>query len=410
MDQDPAAGHSADAPGSVGQGHAPPGAADPRLTPDHNAFYEPWRDPDRHYAADPPATSHAGVALEVEKRVLGASRTVDRLQSRIPPVAFAYAVFKKYADDEGSRLAALLAYYSFMSIFPLVIGGLALLNNVLAGRPDLVDRVVDEIVPPEYRDQVVSAYEAVPSSGLAFTVAVVGLLLSGTAGVFSLYAMVNQVYAVPYRFRYGFGPRYARVLLLVVLMGVGVLTIVVGTSLLANVSDIPRVQRVGGFLIAWFAASALLYVAASVLTRRRIGFSEVGLGAALGGVAMTAVLGLGSLLLGRFIASSTPIYGVFATVVGIFSVLFLISNAIVFSFEISVVRAWQLWPRGVDITLLFPGDDRAYALLALMDERMPSQRIGVAFDATGHDDPRRPDDATLQVRPPGIPRRPYDVS
>ena len=52
-----------------------------------------------------------------------------------------------------------------------------------------------------------------------------------------------------------------------------------------------------------------------------------------------------------------------------------------------MVRAWQLWPRGVDINLLFPADERAYALLTLMDERMPSQRNGVAFDATGHDDP-----------------------
>ena len=65
------------------------------------------------------------------------------------------------------------------------------------------------------------------------------------------------------------------------------------------------------------------------------------------------------------------------------------------------MRAWQLWPRGVDINLLFPADERAYALLTLMDERMPSQRNGVAFDATGHDDPRRADLATLMRRPVG---------
>jgi hypothetical protein len=63
----------------------------------------------------------------------------------------------------------------------------------------------------------------------------------------------------------------------------------------------------------------------------------------------------------------------------------------------------------VDINLLFPADERAYALLTLMDERMPSQRNGIAFDATGHDDPRRPDRVTLRSRPPGIPLRPYDA-
>jgi len=139
-------------------------------------------------------------------------------------------------------------------------------------------------------------------------------------------------------------------------------------------------------------------------------FAEVGLGAGLGGLAMTTIIGLGSVLLGRFVTGSSAVYGVFGTVVGIFSVLFLVSNAVVFSFEISVVRAWQLWPRGVDINLLFPADERAYALLTLMDERMPSQRNGVAFDATGHDDPRRADLAALMRRPDGVPVHPYAVT
>jgi uncharacterized BrkB/YihY/UPF0761 family membrane protein len=341
--------------------------------------------------------------------VLGTSRLVDRLQSRFTPVAFGYAVFKKYADDEGSRLAALLAYYTFLSFFPLLIGGLAVLNTVLADRPDLVLSLVEDVVPPDYQQQVINAYESLPDSGPAFAIALIGLLLSGTAGVFSLYAMVNQVFCVPYRFRYGFGPRYARVLLMVLLLGAGVLAVTIGSAALATVSDIPSVQRAGGFLLLWLVASGLLFVAATVLTRRPLGFHEAGLGAGLGGLAMTLVLSLASLLVSRFVTTSAPVYGAFATVVAIFSVLFLVSNAIVFCFEISVVRAWQLWPRGVDINLLFPADERAFALLTLMDERMPSQRNGIAFDATGHDDPRRTDLASLMRRPPGVPRRPYDV-
>jgi hypothetical protein len=91
-------------------------------------------------------------------------------------------------------------------------------------------------------------------------------------------------------------------------------------------------------------------------------------------------------------------------------VLFLVSNGIVLCYEFSVVRAWRLWPRGVDINLLFPADERAYAMLTLMDQRLPSQRNGIAFDATGHDDPRRADLAALRERPSGVPLRPYDVA
>ena len=374
---------------------------------DDGPFYQPWLDPDRDYAAREAPTSHTGVAGSVEKRVLGTSRMVDRLQASNGLIAFTYAAFKKYADDEGSRLAALLAYYTFMSLFPLAIAGFAVLNELLVGHQEYVDQLVADIVPPEYQAQVINAYEALPSGGPAFAVALIGLVLAGTAGVFSMYAMVNQVFCVPYRFRYGFGPRYIRVLLMVLLMGLGVLVVALGSALVVNVTGYAFAQRAAASLLLWLVASALLYAAATYLTRRKLTFAEVGLGAALGGLAMTTLIGLGSVLLGRFVTSSSAVYGVFGTVVGIFSVLFLVSNAVVFSFEISVVRAWQLWPRGVDINLLFPADERAYALLTLMDERMPSQRNGVAFDATGHDDPRRADLAALMRRPDGVPVHPY---
>jgi hypothetical protein len=196
---------------------------------------------------------------------------------------------------------------------------------------------------------------------------------------------------------------------MVVLMGLGVLVVAVGSALVVNVTGYAFAQRAAASLLLWLVASTLLYASATYLTRRPLTFAEVGLGAALGGLAMTTLIGLGSALLGRFITSSSAVYGVFGTVVGIFSVLFLVSNAVVFSFEISVVRAWQLWPRGVDINLLFPADERAYALLTLMDERMPSQRNGVAFDATGHNDPRRAELAALMRRPDGVPVHPYAV-
>ncbi|MGB7964574.1 MAG: YihY/virulence factor BrkB family protein [Propionicimonas sp.] len=373
-------------------------------------FDTPWADTSRDFAPGEPPTSLTGVAGEVERHVLRGGRWVDELQSRSNVVAFSYSAFKKYSDDEGSRLAALLAYYTFLSLFPLMIGGFAVLNEVLTGRPDLMQGLLAEIVPPDYQQQVIDAYEALPDSGPAFAFALVGLLMAGTGGIFSLYAMINQVFCVPYRYRYGFGPRYVRVLLLVVLIGVGVLVVAVGSATVARIADIAVLQRAGAFLLLWLFAFGLLYVAAVTLSRRRLGFGEVGLGAGLGSLAMTAVTSLGSVLVGQFVASSSAVYGAFATVVGIFSVLFLVSNAVVFCFEISVVRAWQLWPRGVDVNLLFPADERAYALLTLMDERMPSQRNGVAFDAQGHDDPRRPDPATLHRRPPGVPLRPYDAS
>lgn len=370
-------------------------------------FYQPWADTARDIGAAPVTGNLTGAAGHVERHVLGAGRRLDQMQARIVPVAFLYAVFKKYADDQGSRLAALLAYYTFLSIFPLLIGGFAVLNIFLSNSPELLDQLLKQVVPPDYQDQVVAAYQSLPSGGPMLAIALVGLLLSGTGCVFAFYFTVNQVFAVPYRFRYGFGPRYLRVLGLVLVGGMGVLAVAIGTSALGALS-LDRLSRVGGYALSWFVAGAVVLLATLMMCRRPLQMREVLPGAILAGLAITGLIAMASTLISRYVAGASAIYGVVSTVVGFISLLFLISNAIVFSLEASAVWAWQLWPRGIDINTLFPADERAYAILTLTDERMPSQRNGVAFDATGHDDPRRPSVEQLHRRVPGVPLTPYD--
>src|ERR1700754_1858578 len=67
---------------------------------------------------------------------------LDRLQRRSRSAGFLIAVIYKYLDDQGGYLAALITYYAFVSLFPMLL----LLTNgvllVLAGRPDLQEQVL----------------------------------------------------------------------------------------------------------------------------------------------------------------------------------------------------------------------------------------------------------------------------
>ena len=370
-------------------------------------FYRPWDDPDRPYQAEEPVRSHKGAAGVVEKVVLGAGRLVDKAQARFTPVAFGYAVFKKYADDEGSRLAALLAYYTLFSVFPLAIGGYAVLRTVAENNPDYVNSLVEQVVPPAYQQQIIDSYNTLPGSGPALVVSLLGLLFAGTGAAFAMYAMVNQVFCVPYRFRYGFGPRYIRVLLMLAVLGVGVV-VVAGTSLWTSQHLPEQWQGFVAAVIRFVVVGLSLLVAPILLSRRPIRPRESLFGAILGAVAISLLLQLAGVIVGRFLNNSSAVYGAMTTVIAFISVLFLASNVIVLSYEVSVVWAWRLWPRGVDINNLFPADERAYALLTLMDERMPNPRTRIYFDATGPEEPRRPDLEELMRRPEGVPLTPYD--
>ena len=50
-----------------------------------------------------------------------AVNAVDRFQRRHPAVAVPVAVVKKFGDDQGGSMAALVAYYAFFSLFPLLL-------------------------------------------------------------------------------------------------------------------------------------------------------------------------------------------------------------------------------------------------------------------------------------------------
>src|SRR5580704_17366467 len=145
----------------------------------------------------------------------------DRLQRRHDVLGFPYAVVKKYAVDEGGRQAALITYDGFLSIFPLLLLGVAVLSRVLADHHDLRQRLIAAIVPQALRSTVEHSLAALPTSPIPFVAGLAGLQLSGTGVVFSAYRTLNHVAAVRYRFRASFTSRYVRVLAVLAMLLLG---------------------------------------------------------------------------------------------------------------------------------------------------------------------------------------------
>jgi len=66
---------------------------------------------------------------------------LDRLQRRHPKVALPIAVVYEYVDDSGGYLAAMITYYAFVSLFPLLLLLTTVLGLVLAGHAGLQHRI-----------------------------------------------------------------------------------------------------------------------------------------------------------------------------------------------------------------------------------------------------------------------------
>jgi uncharacterized BrkB/YihY/UPF0761 family membrane protein len=299
----------------------------------------------------------------------------DRLQRKHGALGFPYAVVKKYGDDEGGRQAALITYYGFLSIFPLLLLGVAVLSRVLADHPDLRQQLITAIVPQVLRSTVEHSLATLPTSTIPFAAGLVGLVFAGTGVVFSAYQTLNHVAAVPYRFRAGFLKRYVRVFVVLAMLLLGATATGTLTVVATALHGQPGLERAAAVLGSALVVFAVLLFGAKLLLARPAPVRSLWPGAILGAVAVTAVLNAGAPLLARLVARAGAVYGSFATVAGIFALLYLVGQVLVYAAEVSAVRYARLWPRALDVNRPTAADARALALLAREQERIPAARV-----------------------------------
>jgi len=317
---------------------------------------------------------------------------LDTLQRRHAFLGFPWAVLRKYFDDGGARLAALITYYGFLSLFPLLLLAMTAATQVLRAHPELQQQLLDRLVSPELQPDLEQALAQLPSSGLPLLIGLVSLLFAGTGAVLAMYAALNKMWAVPWRDRYGLASQYARIVLVLILILVSAVTAAVSAILTDTVLHLPAVERGAAAAATAAALFAVISIAHKVLVCRPLRLSDIWVGGAIGAVVVTALINAAATLLPVLVSRAGKVYGSFATVVGIFTLLYLISQTLVLGVEVSTVIEARLSPRGLTNADLTDTDRRALVLQARRQERVAGQRITTAFagepGATTSDDPR----------------------
>jgi membrane protein len=314
---------------------------------------------------------------------------LDDLQRRHTVLGFPHAVWRKYLDDRGAREAALITYYGFLSLFPVLLLAVTVVSWVLAQRPDLRQRLIVAIVPPSLQSTVADAAAALPTSSLALVIGVIGLVLSGSGVVSSAYQTVNHLAAVPYRSRAWFIARYLRVIGALLITMTGAVMVGGCTVVAAYLPDLPWVTRLASALGSGLVAFAVLLLVGRTLLIRAVPVRALCPAAAPGAIAVALLLQLGAAVLPGLVRRAGPVYGGFATVAGIFSLLYLLSVVLVYAGEIAAVRAARLWPRALVRTRPTAADVHALVLLAREQAREPAQRIEVHLPRPPDPPPRR---------------------
>src|SRR5579875_952545 len=275
--------------------------------------------------------------------VARALEAADRAQRRWPPLAFPVAVWRKFGDDQAGSLAALIAYYAFVATFPLLLALVTVLDIVVRRDPALRRRVLGSALRayPVIGPQIGSSVHPLRATGL------IGALLGARGVAMAAQNAMNTVWAIPPERRPAFPWSLLRGIGLVLVVGIGQIVTTPLSSLAGGLGHVVT----GAWLQAATIACALalnagvFWLALRLATAAEVGWGDLRLAAALAAVSWQVLQLLGGYIVGRTLAHSSALYGVFGVVLGLLAWLYLQAQVTLYAVEACVVRARRLWPR-----------------------------------------------------------------
>lgn len=287
---------------------------------------------------------------------------LDQFQQRHHAAAFGYGVLRKYLDDQAGHTAAMLAYYGFLSLFPLLLVATTLLRLALHSSAGLRGQIIDGALayfPLVGRDLQQNIHD-LSGTGLVLAVGVLLTLYGARSVADVLRHGLDHIWQVPYARRSRFPGSLLRSLVIITLGGLGLalVPVVSGYALAFGQSGFFVLLSMAVTLVALFWVLVFI-IKIGLSTRRRL--NDIWPGALLAAIGLEVLQSLGTYIVGRELNRLDTLYGTFAIVLGLLYWLYLQAQVLLIALEVDPVRVFRLWPRSLRQPLT-DADHRAYTL------------------------------------------------
>lgn len=318
---------------------------------------------------------------------------LDEFQRRHREAGFPLAVVYKFADDQGNYLAALITYYAFLAIFPLLLLASSILGFLLQGNEALQQRILDSALRqfPIIGEQL-GRPEGLTGSATAVVIGIIGSLYGALGVAQAVQNAMNVAWAVPRHRRPNPLTARARSLLLLGTAGLAILGTMLLSALGSSADAFGAQIGIGVQLPVWLLSVALNTVVFVVLFRLAT-TQRHSVRAAVPGAMSAAVLWqllqlIAVVYVGHVVREANATNGVFALVLGLIAWIYLGSMTVVLGVEINVVRAQELYPRALlspftDNVDLTDADQEAYTDYAEAQRTKEFESVDVSFDNDG---------------------------
>src|ERR1035438_5791866 len=148
---------------------------------------------------------------------------VNRTQQKLPITSFIVAVIKKYGDDKAGQQAALLTYYSFLSLFPLLLTLTTITDVLIGSNSGLKTTILHGLTDyfPLLGSQLTEHVHKLHASGIALATGLI-FTLYGTKGVANVFRNgVQDIWQIPKEDRDSFPETLYKSITVIIVGGLG---------------------------------------------------------------------------------------------------------------------------------------------------------------------------------------------
>ncbi|GAA2603193.1 YihY/virulence factor BrkB family protein [Actinomadura fulvescens] len=318
---------------------------------------------------------------------MGVVGAMDRFQQRHRWAGQPIAVIYKFGDDQAGYLTALITYYGFVSLFPLLLLLVTVLGFALQNDPELQQRVLDSALAqfPVIGDQIGANIHSLHGSvpGLIFGIA--GSLYGGLGVVQATQNALNKMWGVPRNARPNPIAARLRSLLLLAVGGTAILATTALSAVTATAGPYGSGVRIAAIAVA-IAINIVLFTAAyRILTAHPLTTAQVRGAAIAAALIWQTLQWAGAFLLAHALQGATATYGLFGIVLGLLAWIYLGALTFVACAEAHIVHTRRLWPRSLltpftDSVHLTPADQAAYTSYAETERHKGFENIDVDFN------------------------------
>ena len=319
------------------------------------------------------------------------SERLDGYQQRHRPLGFVVAVAYKSFDDRAPYLAALVTYYAFVSVFPLLLLFVSIMGFVLQSDASLRHQIVNSAVGdlPGIGSVLRRNIQGFKGSTAGVTLGLIGVVYGALGAMQAAQYAFNHIYAVPRNEQPNPIRSRVRSLGLLAILGTTILISTGINFLIANGGSFSTGIGTGISILGYIASLVLnvglFSMSFKVLTALDLHWRDVIVGGVITGGLWEVLQTFGSRYVVHEVQHGSALYGVFGVVLATLAWIYLVALVIMVSAEINVVWTRHLWPR----SLMSPFTDRmepttadllAYESYARAPRFKGWQRIDVEFD------------------------------